>query len=259
MEKTRQDRSTAAFRQALHNLLRQGDYLQKLDKGENMGMRLARHPFDLPLPDPNRATHMHGRHIEFFGHPGYTDESICDLLTNLGWHLPLEADGVTHLRRISAQCNPDNPHQHTVYYEIGLYQAVYMSSGCTDYSGTGGQGKVEMDGLFELLSFLYMLKVDDVEIDYTKAQSVYFALDHAISRFHSQRDYDFTASAGLTKIRQIRSECCGTELEASYIGDIIMGRCAGCNKKVARVTPTLNEVEWLDGHDVFTKEVLRRA
>lgn len=175
---------------AMLGLLRNGDFLKKLDTSRYSGVPFLKHPFDLEIPGERNNSFYH-RRIEFLGSPGHTDESIEHLEVNLGWSL---GNNITHLRIIYAQCDIKNTDQHDVYFEIGLSSRIFIIGGCTDFSGTGGSGKEHMERLFTLISFVYEVKIDQVEIEYIKSIRIRSAISKSMYLYHKDKsNYDFTA------------------------------------------------------------------
>lgn len=122
------------------------------------------HPFGLSLPNDN---FFHGRELTFVGDHA-TDMSVEAFCATLRFWLGYtEEQRVTKLRVIRTRF-PDGEHgQHHVFFEVWLGNSqAFMSGETTDFSGAGKHAMNELQGIFEVLSFVYGVQIETHTFDF---------------------------------------------------------------------------------------------
>ena len=131
---------------------------------------LEKHPFELEIQRPPELGWLGV--IEFVGVVGATDISVKHMCFWIADKLFIRGsltNKVNYLRVILAERDPARHDHHDVYFEIGTAQAVLMCGGCTDFSGQGSHGKIDLGAVFSFLSNFYGVAVETVEVPYDMA------------------------------------------------------------------------------------------
>lgn len=135
---------------------------------------LHSHPFDLPIPN--------GRKIEVMHRTGVTDTNTTLMLTRINMIFS-GCDEVTSLRIIYAQVDNRQPSFHNVYFEVGVISGVsIMCCGCTDYSGTGGAAKNDMECVFAYLSSISKINIEVCETSTKVTARAERTIDEAVAK-----------------------------------------------------------------------------
>ncbi len=159
-------------------------WFNDLDKGKSWGtpVPLPKHPFDLAMPALQQ-----GRppvELEFCGNPGGTDSSVSDLIRQLSGYISQGGSTTPQLRVISVQCDPANLSHHAIYFEAGFGSNRWMCGGCTDFSGTGGNGRRKLESVFRLLALVYGVEIERVEIPYHQGKGVAQQIDRLVYEYN---------------------------------------------------------------------------
>ncbi len=128
---------------------------------------VGRHPFGLDVTPPNSRDY--GKVI-LVAYPGATEPSvkamIAHLMLALGDYASAARQPVERLREI--QIGDHNGHY--IYFEVWTRLDKYICGGCTDCSGEGGSGTQKMRSIFAVLSAVYGVHHEVVEISRAAAK-----------------------------------------------------------------------------------------
>lgn len=113
---------------------------------------LNQHPFSFKIPA--------NMHLAFVGIPGSSEFTNCfarlvaEKMTNgfLGGN-----NEVSFIRICKVQCSHFDRSREDVYYEVGVRGTLFMTGGCTYYSGSGEYSEIEC--LISFLSKIYQVPV----------------------------------------------------------------------------------------------------
>lgn len=122
---------------------------------------VPRHPFGLDVTLPVAGDY--GK-IMLVAYSGVTETSVKGMIAHLMYALgnghSRDGRDVSRLREI--QLGDDNGH--FIYFEVWTSLDKYICGGCTDSSGEGGSGTQKMRSIFALLSHVYEVPHEVVEI-----------------------------------------------------------------------------------------------
>jgi hypothetical protein len=131
---------------------------------------LSRHPLDLDIPNTGYTT------IKlYFG--------IRDYLSALSLHL-MRGRQPQMLRVTLVSDIECEPTKHRAYFEVMIDNEVMLFNESTDYSGTGGENKALLDGLFTVLCDTYQVGIESNTLGFEQEKS---AEDFIISEQVRQR------------------------------------------------------------------------
>lgn len=146
-------------------------YMVQMDHWVPKAHHVEGHPFKLDLPVYTSEDFPLSKEVMFFS--GIGSDGVVKAMSaciNFG-----VISGAQHyssprkMRVIYAQCSSDRPNDHMVYFEIWTVSGVFICGDCTDCSGGGGHATSELLGIFALLSTLYSVPVEKIEISYETA------------------------------------------------------------------------------------------
>jgi len=179
-------KKVSAFRVLLESAMR-----TKFDKLYR-AVPLEKHPFGLTRLEEsfsrNDYWREHIRQLHFIGQPHATDiESMRREAIKLLTGPVVELDQpCLRLRVIFVEADEINKDQHLVFYEMANPASTIMCGGCTDFSGTGGNGKEQMDAFFALLADIYSAQIEIVTVPYSKTTSTIRLIEDAIAEYHRE-------------------------------------------------------------------------
>ncbi len=132
---------------------------------------LPHHPFGL-TPAGWTAESPVDR-IGYIGTIGVTAPCVDNMKRGIADLLEQGRHYVIGLRVILAKFAGANPGEHDVYYEVVMstrlepldISIALVTGGCTDCSGGGLDGKYRMDALFALLSAVFEVPIEMVEVE----------------------------------------------------------------------------------------------
>lgn len=144
--------------------------------------RLRQHPFGLQIPTPPGG--YPDRQIVFLGIDGVTNISVGMMARELRnrW-LPT----IDYLRVILVTDDARFPDYHDVYFEVGIGNEVLICGGCTDFSGTGGRGKRQLDEIFTLIEEFRGIRHITATIPPSKAKKLVWDLAMEIDRIDQSK------------------------------------------------------------------------
>jgi len=144
---------------------------------------LEEHPFGLTMSEFGKPWSRWG--LQFIGHPRVTDiasmrkEAVKILIGPIGDY----DKQCLRLRVILAEADEARKDEHFVFYEMANASTSIMCGGCTDFSGTGGSGKISMDALFAILADFYKIQIETVIIPYAVTCPAIWAIEQAIADY----------------------------------------------------------------------------
>lgn len=127
------------------------------------------HPFDLDLPAP----HPHVGDVSDVRYldNGVTDHCVDAMLQILRYLLGEAPEGISLLREIQIQCEPDQP-KHHILFEVWTIHGVFITGACTDCSGEGGRGATRLRGVFHLVQKVTGKEYKTVTIPFDEGQKM---------------------------------------------------------------------------------------
>lgn len=129
------------------------------------------HPFHL-----DTHTALYGwepAEVFLLGNIGHTDPSLTSFAVEVGDRLRMcmQNDSVRYLRVIYIQDCADHPDLHNnVFFEIGMYRAVFMVGACNDVGGIELAATKTLCQVFSFLAKMFGLEVEHLEITHDWAQ-----------------------------------------------------------------------------------------
>jgi hypothetical protein len=170
---------TSERARALGDLLESGrswkDYSYERD---NTHVVLDAHPFGL---DTSLLREGGGNsRVILVADPGGSEESVQALLLMLN-HVLMGPDLSTLSERLRLRVVrvAHAAVGHDLYFEAVTFTGTFMCGGCTDYSGAGGSAGRKIASVFELVTFLYGIPVEDVTIPAERVTNISKSLSKA--------------------------------------------------------------------------------
>ncbi len=146
-------------------------YMVQMDHWTPRAHHIKKHPFNLDLPTPGEWDSPQAGDIMFFQGIG-SDAVVKAMVACINFGVvsgPQQFCYPRKMRVIYAQCTAERPNDHMVYFEICTISGVFICGDCSDCSGGGGHATSEMLGIFALLSTLYTVPIEKIEIPYETA------------------------------------------------------------------------------------------
>ncbi|MCB9810842.1 MAG: hypothetical protein H6779_00925 [Candidatus Nomurabacteria bacterium] len=159
--------------QKIHALMTRQDmnigYMLLMGKWADSALTCEEHPFGLDLPayENDSCGPYKNRQVRFIPRTD-ADAEINTLIAHLNWTLD-GSSTVSRLRVIYAECNENNPNEHSVYVEIWTNAGVLMAGG-SDCDIEGGIAASNLLGIVHLLKLLYVTEIETIEIPYCIAK-----------------------------------------------------------------------------------------
>ena len=128
----------------------------------------AAHPFLLDIPQRTGSNVYHSAEVYVFC-TGATDISVETMIAHINWALgsyTVDVKNIVRLRILNVQCSKQDPKKHFVFFEAWTSCGVFINGSCTDFSGGGKAGTRQMTSVFKLLSTIYEVEIEEVEISY---------------------------------------------------------------------------------------------
>jgi hypothetical protein len=125
---------------------------------------LSEHPFRLERNLPRVGSHT----IYLLAEPGATDASVDAMKAMLAHQLsrynPFEDGRKFRLRiiKVPVAVDPVRGALNMLYFELVSYYGTFICGGCTDHTGTGGRGGRTLEGIFNMISLVYDIPIEEV-------------------------------------------------------------------------------------------------
>lgn len=143
-------------------------YMVQMDHWAPKAHHVEEHPFKLDLPVYTDEDFPLSKKIMFFSGIG-SDGVVKAMSACINFGIVSGQQSYCYprkLRVIYAQCSLVRPNDHMVYFEIWTISGVFFCGDCTDCSGGGGRATSDMLGIFTLLSTIYSVPIETIEIPY---------------------------------------------------------------------------------------------
>ena len=134
-----------------------------------LGRPMRVHPLGLDLPPPGEF----GDNLAFLQVGSDKTVGLMAAVINRSVGGATVSPLFERLRIINVQCHRDQPKDHFCYFELWIWGKSYLCGDCTDCSGAGGHANRQMRGVFTLISSLYAVAVEEVELPYNEDRNLW--------------------------------------------------------------------------------------
>ena len=139
-------------------------YFKHLDDCHGYTHQHQGHPFGLDLPPQEAWRHIQPQ-VNFVG-ANATDVSVEVFLAHVRFWAGYTEDGkITKLRVISMPFAGGARGQNHVFFEMWTPSQVTISGETTDFSGAGGAARRELEDVFAVLSQVYGVEIERVQLN----------------------------------------------------------------------------------------------
>jgi hypothetical protein len=158
-----------------------GDLKLKLRIEDEIGRHwfdMGNHPLGLSIPDWIAKDPVANAPMEWVPtvYIGHFDDTMLNTSLFIKY-ITLRLTELQHppnrkifLRVTYGQCSGTYPNHHHLYYELGFHGHHAITTGMTDCSGTGRNGKKALDKVFEFLAEMFQTQIERADLGLINAE-----------------------------------------------------------------------------------------